>query len=217
MSMIYYPSCKFTAKYPQLSQLVKNYLRKTFDAEVAGCCRPSLNKVTDADTLIYVCNTCATFFKESTKPKKIVSVWEIILEDGAFPYPDYQKQVMTVQDCWRTHDDRAEQDAVREVLRRMNIETVELEENYEKTKFCGYSLSEPLPPRYNELAPKRFGSEANDLFIPHSQQEKEQLMRQHCQKITTDEAVCYCVACVNGINLGGKHGLHLAELAFADK
>ena len=217
MSMIYFPSCKFTAKYPKLSGIVKDYLREKFDAEVAGCCRPSLNKISEADTLIYVCNTCATFFKESSRAGKIISLWELMLEDDTFPYPNYQHQTMTVQDCWRTHDDRAEQDAVREVLRRLNIEVVELKENRELTKFCGYSLYEPLPPRYAELAPKRLGQEAEGLFVSHTQEEKERLMREYCRQITTENVVCYCVACVNGINLGGKRGLHLAELTFSNQ
>lgn len=214
MAMIYFPSCKFTAKYPRLSGTIKNYLQKTFDAEVAGCCRPSLSKISKDDTVVYVCNTCATFFKESSRSERIISLWELMLEDSGFQYPDYEGKRMTVQDCWRTHDDRTEQDAVREILRRMNIEAVELDENYEKTKFCGCSLYEPLPPRYDELAPKRLGLDAQGLFIPHTQEEKGALMQEHCQQITTDDVVCYCVACVNGINLGGKQGCHLAELAF---
>lgn len=216
MSMIYFPSCKFTAKYPKLSKAVKNYMKERFCAETAGCCRPILNKVTNEDTLIYVCNTCATFFKESTSAKKIVSLWELILEDQDFVYPDYEGCVMTVQDCWRTYDDRGEQDAVREVLRRMNIQIIELKENFEKTRFCGYSLYEPLPPRYDELAPKRLGREAEGLFASHTQGEKEQLMKEYCKQFTTEDVVCYCVACVNGINLGGRNGIHLAQLLFPD-
>lgn len=217
MSMIYFPSCKFTAKYPELSRIVKDYVSEKFHADIAGCCRPALKKITDADTLIYVCNTCATFFKESTCAKETVSLWELILEDTEFVYPDYKGRAMTVQDCWRTYDDRGEQDAVREILRRMNIQIIELAENYEKTRFCGYSLYEPLPPRYDELAPKRLGREAEGLFVSHTQEEKEQLMKEYCRQFTTEDVVCYCVACVNGINLGGKNGLHLAQLVFPDK
>lgn len=35
---------------------------------------------------------------------------------------------MTIQDCWRQYDNQAEQAAVRELLRRMNIEVVEMAE-----------------------------------------------------------------------------------------
>lgn len=214
MGLIYFPSCKFTAKYPQLSMTIKSYLREVFGAEIAGCCRPSLNKIRSDDTLVYVCNTCATFFKEGTRAGRVLSLWELMLRDKNFRYPEHQGQKVTVQDCWRTYDNRPEQDAARELLRRMNLEIVELKENYEKTRFCGYSLYEPLPPSYDQLAPKRFGLEAQGLFLPHTEEEKKLRMQQHCEQIQTEEVVCTCVACVNGINLGGKRGKHLAELLF---
>ena len=41
---------------------------------------------------------------------------------------DYGCERMTIQDCWRQYDNQAEQAAVRELLRRMNIEVVEMAE-----------------------------------------------------------------------------------------
>ena len=43
-------------------------------------------------------------------------------------YPDYVCERMTIQDCWRQYGNQAEQAAVRELLRRMNIEVVEMAE-----------------------------------------------------------------------------------------
>lgn len=218
MSVIYFPSCKFTAKYPQISQKIKNYLKDRHSAEIAGCCKPSLNKITDRDTVVYVCNTCAAFFNESTRAAKVISLWELLLEDTDFQYPHYTDKTLTVQDCWRVYDNRAQQEAVRQILRGMNVEVVELKENFEKTRFCGYSLYEPLPAHYGELAPKRLSAdaEAGGFFRTRSQLEKEILMKRHCGEVTTPEVVCCCVACVNGIALGGKNGVHLAEMVFVN-
>ena len=69
-----------------------------------------------------------------------------------------------------------------EIFRRMNFEIVELEENFQRTKFCGYSLYQPQHARNAKLAPKRFVENAKGLFQERTQQEKEILMREHCKK-----------------------------------
>ncbi len=136
------------------------------------------------------------------------------MEDENFKYPNYGGEKITVQDCWRQKENFSEQNAVRELLRRMNFEIVELEENFERTKFCGYSLYQPQPPRNPKLAPKRFLHGAQGLFKEHSQQEKENLMREYCAKISTEKVVAYCHYCVRGLKLGGKNAFHLAQILF---
>lgn len=69
---------------------------------------------------------------------------------------DYPELSLRIQDCWQQYDNCAEQDAVRELLRRMNIEVVEIAENREHTRFCGTSLYRPAPPRNLKMASKRF-------------------------------------------------------------
>ena len=103
---------------------------------------------------------------------------------------------------------------MRELLRRMNIEIVELAEKHEQTKFCGYSLYQPQPTRNPKLAPKRFLEGAKGLFQEHTPEEKKQLMEEYCAQITTDKVAAYCHYCIRGLNLGGKKGLHLARLLF---
>ena len=85
---------------------------------------------------------------------------------------------------------------------------------YEKTKFCGYSLYQPQPPRNAKLASKRFLYGAEGLFQEHTAEEKRRLMQEYCAKISTEKVVAYCHYCVRGLKLGGKQGLHLASLLF---
>ena len=98
----------------------------------------------------------------------------------------------------------------------MNIECVEQEENRENTRFCGISLYQPQPPRNPKLAPKRFLENAVGLFKEHTQEEKKQKMEAHCSKIRTQKVVAYCHYCQKGLNLGGKTGIHIANLLFED-
>lgn len=213
--MIYYPSCKFIAQFPQASKKIQDYLSERYDIKIAGCCKASLKSITTDDTIIYICNTCAAFFDESTPTQNIISVWELIFKDDTFRFPDYAHRRMTVQDCWRSYDNISQQDAVRNILSAMNVEVVELENNRTKTGFCGNSLYEPLPKNYDKLAPHRLVTNAGGFFIEHSQEEKDMLMQDYCKDIETEDVVCYCVACVKGITAGGKTGIHLADLVFS--
>lgn len=214
MGMIYFPSCKFTAYSPESSRKTKQYLQDNYDVQIAGCCRPGHKSVTEKDTVIYICNTCAAFCRESTPAHNVLSIWELLLQDKKFPFLDHKGKAITLQDCWRTYDNRAQQEAVREILRLMNIEILEMEENYDQTKFCGTSLLEALSKQNGELAPQRFIKNADGFFTSHTPEEQETLMKNHCETIQTDEVVSYCVACVKGINLGGKQGIHLLDLLF---
>ncbi|XEQ97635.1 hypothetical protein SPX_24990 [Sporomusa paucivorans] len=214
MSAIYLPSCKFTAHSPEASKRIKNYLSENYDIQIGGCCRPFHKQLTSDDTVIYICNTCSAFCLEDSAAEKIISVWELLAEDTHFSFPDYSHRKMALQDCWRSYDNAAQQKAVRRILQRMNINIEELDENYNKTRFCGVSLYEPLPKQNGEFAPNRFIENAEGLFIPHTEDEQAALMKKHCDKINSHEVVCYCTACIKGINLGEKNGVHLLDLMF---
>lgn len=173
MATIYFPSCKFTAQYPLQSEKIKDYMKDRHGAKIARCCKPGLASITGEDTVVYICNTCAAFFRESTPANKVVSVWELLVEDKDFRFPKYENRKVTIQDCWRTNDNIAQQKAARGLLEKMNIEIVELNENCDTTKFCGYTLYEPLPARYDELAPNGlWRMQVDCLQSEHSRKKK---------------------------------------------
>jgi len=210
--LYYYPSCKFDVKFPEICRKMRTYFAQRYD--VRGCCRADFKSLTSDDMIIYLCNTCAAFFEESSDIGKIMSVWEVVAADKNFAYPNHEGKRMTIQDCWRVYDRPSQHNAVREILSAMNIEIIEQKENREKSMFCGKSLYEELPSGYEILAPNRLVKESPNLFIPHSEEEKDALMKEHCASIETDDVVCYCLACLRGVDSGGKSGVHLAELVF---
>lgn len=234
---IYVASCVFTQNYPELSIQIQKYLEKRFNMQIIRCCvpnykikefedsmpdwmrqqwknLPSYQEFSNENTMVYVCHNCSAIFQETQPQIKLLSLWELILDDADFPFPDYHHEEMTIQDCWRSYDNRCEQEAVRSLLMKMNIDTVELEENYEKTQFCGISLYQPSPKRNLILAPERFVKNAEGKFFPHSDEEKLKLMHTYCRKIKTERVVAYCHYCVKGLKLGGKDAKHIAELLF---
>ena len=213
MAVYYYPSCKFTAFSPKTSEQICDYLSKRYGMVIQGCCRPAHPLMTAEDTAVCICNTCAAICSEDSRAK-VVSLWEILRDDDEFPFPDLHGEAMTLQDCWRCYDRRAEQESVRSILRRMNVSIVELDENHEKTRFCGMSLHQPLVQANADFAPIRFIENASGMFISKPEEEQRALMAAHCGKIQTDKVVCYCVPCTKGISAGGKQGIHLLDLLF---
>lgn len=213
MAVYYYPSCKFTAFSPETSSRISGYLAERFHMTIQDCCRQTHRLMTEEDTAVCVCNTCAAICLEDSRAR-VISLWELLLDDEEFPFPDLHGEAMTLQDCWRCYDRRAEQEAVRGILKNMNVNIVELDENYGKIRFCGTSLHQPLVQANADFAPKRFVEDAQGMFLPKTEEEQKALMREHCSKILTDKVVCYCVPCTKGIRAGGKQGIHLLDLIF---
>lgn len=234
---VYIASCVFTREYPEISMKIQDYLTKNFNIPVMRCCVPKYKlkeftnsmpdwlqnhwdntpdflDITPNQTIIYVCHNCSAIFEEYRPNIKRISLWEFILNDKNFKFSNHNNEKISLQDCWRSHDNYTEQKSVRTLLKKMNINIVELENNYEKTNFCGDSLYKPAPPRNLKLATNRFVKNANGKFIPHSIEEREELMKKYCSKITTEKVIAYCHYCVNGLKLGKKQGIHLAELLF---
>ena len=230
----YVASCVFTEEYPKISEKVCDYVRERFKMPIIRCCVDKYKVLEfeqriSADfwrsiehfrefpaesTMISVCHNCSAIFEERHPEIRRKSLWELILSDEKFPYKNFHGEKISVQDCWRSKENFAEQTAVREILHRMNFEVVELPENHAETKFCGVSLYQPQPPRNPKLAPKRFLHDAQGFFVEHTPEQKKSLMEAHCSRISTQKVVAYCHYCVRGLKLGGKTAFHLAELLF---
>lgn len=215
MSTIYFPGCKYTIHSRENSRKIRQYLIRQHGIRQTGCCRTGLDTLSAEDTILFVCPTCSAFMQEYTPQNRSLSIWEILEKDDAFPWPDYGGDRMTVQDCWRSFDNRPLQDAIRQVLKRLNAEVVEMEKNYEKTDFCGSSLMKTQSPRYFQFAPVRFIENAGDKFIPVPAEEQERRMQEHGKQFTTEKVVCYCTGCLHGLRLGGIDAIHLMDLMTA--
>ena len=214
MGKIYLPSCKVKAKFAEPSRRLRLYLEEKEQVQTVGCCKVFCSKTGPEDTAVVICNNCATFMEESSNVSGLEFVWEIIDKDPDFPFPDYHGERMTIQDCWRAYEKRNVQDAVRSLLRKMNIETVELPNNYEHADFCGTDLLEPCTEAEKRFAPRRYVIEGGHMYKPIPPEEEDPWLQNYCSKIGTERVVCYCVTCLDGINRGGKKGVHLLELLF---
>jgi len=167
------------------------------------------------DTVYSLCHNCSNIIEEMHPGVAVKSLWELIETDEAFPFPNHSGMRATVQDCWRARERREAQNAVRVLLNKMNIHYVEAAQNRENTRFCGSSLLRAQPPRNPKAAPRHYVTEAEGLFVPHSEAEQIRLMKEYGGTLETETVICYCQYCLEGLLQGGKDGRHLAELVFA--
>lgn len=236
----YIASCVFTQRYPQISFQIQEYIRERKELEIVRCCvphykekefeeklppecrspwmsYPSSADFQPGDTVYSLCHNCSAIIDEWKTALKTKSLWEYILADEQFIYPDLKGEKIYIQDCWRAKERRDEQEAVREILKKMNVTVLELDDNYEKTEFCGNSLYRPAPPRNLKLAPDRFVRNAQGKFSDCTLEEQKRIMSEYCQRFGNYKVIAYCHYCHEGLLLGGAQAFHLAELLFPER
>ena len=238
MENYYIASCVFTVQFPELSFRIQDYVRRRFGLTVVRCCLsrykqqqfrekmpegafrdrwcalPDCGAYLPEDEIWSLCHNCSNLIEEMHPGTRVRSLWELIDTDDRFPFPDLGGARMTLQYCWRARHRREEQDAVRSLLKKMNIEFLETEKNREQTDFCGTTLYRAQPPRNPTLAPKFYREGAKGLFTDHTPEEQKRIMEATCSRYPTGKVVCYCHYCLEGLQLGGADGVHIAQLLF---
>lgn len=214
MSVYFFPGCKVKAQFKDSSEKARKYIAEKCGAITAGCCRTDRVKLTENDKAIVVCNNCAAIMEESSDTDNIDFIWQIIDNDENFVFPDYKGEKMTIQDCWVAVEKREVQDCVRSLMKKMNIEIMELSDNYDKTTFCGVNLLSPCTESNAALAHKRYVKNGSHMFRPSTPQQQLEIFQDHCKGIVTDKVVTYCKFCTDAINAGGKNAIHLLDLLF---
>jgi len=197
--MYFFPSCKVQQQFPQTSRRLQAYLQERWQLLPQGCCRLNRQVLQTGDVAITICNTCTQILSASAQ---VQSLWQLIDQDEKFPFPDYQGEVMTVQDCWLSADQPELQQAVRSLLHKMNISIRELPDNFAQTRFCGVKVSQQTL----QLAPQ-LATRQRSQMTPEERAD-------HLAKTQTAKVVCYCRPCLNEINAAGHKGQHLLKLLF---
>ncbi len=238
MSTTYYiASCTFTIYMNDLSIKIQDYVQKRFGMTVVRCCTPKFRvqhftecmpenyrplwsalpesgSFQPGDIICSPCHNCLNIISETHPEVRTISLWELILSDSEFRFPDYSGLEATLQDCWRSRKNAAEHDAVRRILEKMNIRWREIDDCREKADFCGLTLFQPQPPRNPALAPNHYAVDIEGKFLPHTREEQKQKMEEHCRQFTTDTVICYCQYCYKGLKIAAKDARYLGEMLF---
>lgn len=207
----YLPGCDVRKNHPEAILKIENYIKKQ-EIIIEKCCRVKNKFLEDGDTIINNCTLCHLILKETHPDHECLSLYEYILKDENFPFVDHHGEKITLQDCWRTRDHLVLQKAVRECLRKMNYTIIEMEENYNKTQYCGVWLNNNPAQECLTVAPHTFHDITENYIHLLSEEEQLKNMQEWGKQYTTDTIAVYCNGCEKGIKLGGKKPIHLVEL-----
>ncbi|MGE4298481.1 MAG: pyridine nucleotide-disulfide oxidoreductase/dicluster-binding protein [Desulfovibrionaceae bacterium] len=167
--------------------------RETLFAEVLDEVRETAARLGAAGkppTLIVACATCASVFAAHAPDLPVVSVWEVMAGHAVAGATPPTAPLALHDPCTARHN-APMRDAVRAVLRSLDVPVEELRLGRELTACCGYGglLYNANPPLARQAAAHRAAQSGNDFLA-------------------------YCAMCRDNLAATGKHALHLFDLIF---
>ncbi len=144
--------------------------------------------------MVNVCPGCDRRYRENYRESTTVSAWELLAAGSFFPFPDYPGRRMSINDACPTRSETRVHEAVRELLRRMNITLVEPRLTRTTGACCGDSL---------------WGNAPTPAVVA--------AMRKRASQMPAEEVVVYCVSCAKAMFLGGRQPRHLVDLLFGEE
>lgn len=186
------PGCALSIYKPEEGLQILQYLNDNFEkAKLHNiCCRhnPTLSH---GSTIINVCAGCDKRFSSLYEGIDTISLWEIIDNLDNFPFPDYNGLQMSVHDACPVRGKPIVHKAVRNLLKKMNIEVIEVPEHGTRSICCG------------------------DNLYPSCDLEKiDSFMKKRAESMPCENVVVYCVSCIKSMYVGGKTPRHLVDLLF---
>lgn len=203
----YFPSCNFTALFPQTSAQVKRYAGSQ-GMVVTGCCRADHRKPTVEDRVYYACTNCALILRETGRAE-VRSILEYISRDPTFPFPRLEGQTFMIQHCAKA--DAAMRKTVCGLISKMGGNYSESLESH----YCGTNFMKHMTARNLAIAPHTFSAlEKQVVLLDEAAQEKAltEMIRQY----PSGRVVIYCNSCCETLKRHGVQAIHMLELLFSD-
>jgi Fe-S oxidoreductase len=195
MKTVFAPGCALYIYKPELAKKVLDFLKSDLGDidEHLICCRhePGLEKGTK---IINVCAGCDRRYRELYEGISTISLWEVLAKSETFPFPDYKGKEMAIHDACPTRDQEKVHNAVRTLLKKMNIKVLEPEKTRTKGTCCGDSF-------YGVLT---------------VEQVKEK-MKARAEEMPAQDVVVYCVSCCKSMHIGGRTPRYLVDLLFGEE
>jgi hypothetical protein len=136
--LVFAPGCAFILYKPKLATKIHKLLNENLGEMdmLITCCQNKPN-LTANSKIINVCPGCDKRFGKDFKGVTTISLWEIINENDFFVYPDYEGRSMTIIDACPTRDEDRVQNAIRDLLLKLNIRLVEPKNTRRESTCCG--------------------------------------------------------------------------------
>ena len=194
MKKVFAPGCALMIYKPELGKKMLQFLNHDIGNidEHLICCRHD-PKLASGTQVINTCAGCDRRYRQLYEGISTISLWEVLVDSETFPFPDYQGQQMTILDACPTRDQARVHNAIRALLKRMNINVVEPEKTRTKGTCCGDSF-------YGTL----------------SVAEVKQQMKKRASEMPAQDVVVYCVSCCKSMHIGGKTPRYMIDLLFGE-
>lgn len=184
------PGCALSIYKPEMENMILEYLNKNYTKTALHkrCCQhePEVEK---GSVLINVCAGCDKRFSTLYEGVATISLWEVIDSLDSFIFPDYRGLKMSVHDACPIREKPQVHQAVRNLLKKMNIEVVETKFNGPRSICCG-----------------------DDLYPEHSVEKVHKAMKKRAGSMLCEDVCVYCVSCIKSMYIGGKTPRHLVDL-----
>ncbi|NVO11409.1 MAG: (Fe-S)-binding protein [Bacteroidales bacterium] len=195
MKRVFAPGCALMLYKPELAEKLHLILNKNLGEMelLTTCCKhdPQLKEKTE---IINICPGCDKRFRNDYENSSTISLWEVIAQSNFFDLPNYHGKQMTIIDACPTRDQERVHNAIRTVLRKMNIVVVEPQNTRSKSTCCGDSFYGVIPV-----------------------EKVKELMVKRTSEMPLDDVVVYCVSCIKSVYIGGKKPKYLVDLLFANE
>ncbi|AKN32625.1 hypothetical protein Ccar_17935 [Clostridium carboxidivorans P7] len=195
MKHVYAPGCALMIYKTELAKKVLKFLNENLGdiSEHLVCCRHNPN-LESGTQVINTCAGCDRRYRELYNGISTKSLWEILAESNSFPFPDYKGMKMSIHDACPTRTEERVHSAIRELLKKMNIEIIEPKNTRTKAICCGDSF---------------YGTLSVELI--------KEKMKKRSDEIPCDNVVVYCVSCIKAMHIGGKKPHYIIDLLFGEE
>lgn len=184
------PGCALSIYKPEIENKILKFLNENYGEVTLHkiCCHH--NPQLEAGSLIInVCAGCDRRFRSLYEGISTISLWEVLDGLDAFQYPDYKGLKLSVHDACPVREKPQVHKAVRNLLKKMNIDVVETKFSGTNSICCGDDFYSKLPI-----------------------EKVHQKMKERADAMPCNEVCVYCVSCIKSMYIGGKTPRHLVDL-----
>jgi hypothetical protein len=192
---VFAPGCALEIYKPELVAKVHSMLSENLGKmdKLELCCQHDPKHESNTE-VINICPGCDKRFRKDYANTSTVSLWEVLAEADFFTFPNYGGKQMSIMDACPTREREHVHEAIRTLLRKMNINVIEPKNTRSKSTCCGDSFYGVLP----------------------VEKVKEQ-MTKRALEMPCDDVVVYCVSCIKSTFIGGKKPRYLVDLLFGEE
>ena len=194
MQYIFAPGCALMAYKPNLVERLKDWVESQYGPmeTLQTCCFLS-PKLEPGTCVVTPCATCTVNYLKGQKDCSSLFLLSAIAKSDNFPFPDYGGRPMSIQDTCSARSNLEYLEAVRTILKRLNITLVEPERSGATSKCCGQVFYGKLP-------------EEKVAFQ----------MKSRAQEMPCEDVVTYCASCIMAMTVGGKRPRYILDLLFGE-